>query len=218
MVTRAAKSPFRRSVRGAARSRWVGWLGRLGLAAQGICFTTIAVLALELALGQGGSATDPQGAFRVLANHGWTRALLVLLVVGFVAYALWRLAQALFDRGGQGDYAAGLGRRLIQLGQALIYLGLAASAARVLAGSGGGGARNEKHAVGGILGWPGGPVLVGILGAGFLVVGLVNAYWGLSERFKESLRMDEAGPDAERLLSLVGKVGFVSLAVVLSLI
>ena len=65
----------------------MGWLGRIGLAAQGICFTTIAVLALQLALGDGGEATDPQGAFRVLASHGWTRALLVLLVCGFVGSA-----------------------------------------------------------------------------------------------------------------------------------
>jgi len=112
-----------------ARSEWVGWLGRIGLAAQGICFTTIAALALQLAFGDGGKATDPQGAFRVLANHGWTRTLLVLLVCGFVAYALWRLAQALFNRGDHGRDAAGYFRRLIQLCQALIYIGFAVSAA-----------------------------------------------------------------------------------------
>ena len=187
------------------------------MAAQGVCFTIIAVLALQLAFGDGGKATDPQGAFRVLANHGWTRALLVLLVCGFVAYALWRLAQALFNRGGHGRDAAGYGRRLIQLCQALIYLGFAVSAARVLAGAGGRAAA-ERHAVGGMLTWPGGTELVGAIGAGFLVVGAVNAYWGLSGRFRESMRLDDLGPDGERLVTLVGKVGFVALAVVLVLI
>ena len=130
---------------------------------------------------------------------------------------MWRLSQALFDRGGHGRDPAGLGRRLIQLCQALIYLGFAVSAVRVLVGAGGG-SRGERHAVGGMLSWPAGPELVGAIGAAFLVVGGVNAYWGLSGRFKESLRLDELGPDGERVVALVGKVGFVALAAVLALI
>jgi len=201
----------------AARSRWVGWLGRVGLASQGVCFTIVAVLALELAFGAGGKATDPQGAFRVLATHGWTRALLVLLACGFVSYSVWRLAQALFDRGGHGADPAGLGRRLIQLCQALIYLGFAVGAVRVLVG-GRGGSGNERHAVGGILTWPGGPEIVGVAGAVFIVVGAVNAYWGLSGRFRESLQTSAMGDAADRVLTLLGKIGFTSLCVVLVLI
>ena len=149
----------------------------------------------------------------MLANHGWTRALLVLLVCGFVAYALWRLAQALFNRGDHGQDAAGYFRRLIQLCQALIYIGFAVSAARVLAGAGGS-SRSTRHAVGGILSWPGGPELVGAIGTGFLVVGAVNLYWGVSGRFEESLDL----PERERLVTLLGKIGFVALAVVLGII
>jgi hypothetical protein len=88
---------------------------------------------------------------------------------------------------------------------------------RILSGSGGS-ARGERHAVGGMLSWPGGPELVGAIGATFLVVGAVNVYWGLGERFKESLRLDEARADTARAITLVGKIGFVSLAVVLALI
>jgi hypothetical protein len=43
-----AMSPAER----AARSSWIGWLGRIGFAAQGTCFVIIAVLALELAFGK----------------------------------------------------------------------------------------------------------------------------------------------------------------------
>jgi Domain of Unknown Function (DUF1206) len=68
--------------------------------------------------------------------------------------------------------------------------------------------------VGGILSWPGGPELVGAIGAGFLVVGAVNLYWGLSGRFEESLDL----PERARLVTLVGKIGFVALAVVLAVI
>jgi hypothetical protein len=91
------------------------------------------------------------------------------------------------------------------------------SAARVLAGAGGN-SRSTRHAVGGILSWPGGPELVGAIGTGFLVVGAVNLYWGLSGRFEESLDLEGAPAGRERLVTLLGKTGFVALAVVLGII
>jgi hypothetical protein len=201
----------------AAKSRWVGHLGRVGLAAQGVTFTTIAVLALALAAGEGGEATDPQGAFRTLAEQGWTEALLILLIPGFAAYAVWRFAQALFDRGGQGDDVPGLGRRLIQFVQGLAAVGLAFSVVRVLAGSAGA-RHSEKRVAAGILSWPGGTELVGAIGAGFIVAGLVNAYWGWSGRFRESLRDDNVGQTTDLLLSILGKAGFAALAAVLAVV
>jgi hypothetical protein len=69
-----------------------------------------------------------------------------------------------------------------------------------------------------MLSWPGGPELVGAIGAGFLVVGAVNLYWGLGERFKESLRLNDAAPETERVVTLVGKIGFVALGIVLAVI
>ena len=194
-----------------ARSKWIGRLGRIGFAAQGTCFAIIALLALELAFGKSGRLTDPRGAFVVLARGGWTRLLLVFLAIGFGAYSIWRLAQALFDRGGMGTSPGGLGRRAIQLGQALLYALLTFSAVRVL-----GGARAQgsaKHAAAGMLGWPGGPELVGAIGAAVAIVAVVNFYWGLSGRFTESL-------DADRpeLMKLVGTIGFVALGFVLAVI
>ena len=200
----------------AARSPWIGRLGRIGFAAQGTCFVIIAVLALELAFGESGTLTDPRGAFIVLAAGGWTRVLLVLLAIGFGGYSIWRFAQAIFDRGGMGRSLGGLGRRAIQLGQGIMYSLLTASAVRVLVGArvqGG-----PKRAAAGILGWPGGTEIVGALGAAVAIIAVVNVYWGLSGRFMESLRRDEAEARAEELLKLVGTIGFVALGFVLGVI
>jgi Domain of Unknown Function (DUF1206) len=199
-----------------ARSGWVGWLGRIGFAAQGTCFVIIAVLALELAFGGRGRLTDPRGAFAVLAEGSWTRVLLVLLAIGFAAYSLWRLAQSLFDRGGMGSRPGGIGRRLIQLGQAVLYALLAVGAVRVLVGFHGQG--SPKRAAAGMLGWPGGPELVGAIGVCVGIIAAVNVYWGLSGRFEESLRVHELGGDTERLLRLIGTIGFVALGAVLALV
>ena len=199
-----------------ARSPWVGWLGRIGFAAQGTCFVIIAVLALELAFGRGGELTDPRGAFAVLAQGGWTRVLLVLLAVGFGAYSLWRLAQALFDRGGMGSDPGGIGRRLIQLGQAVLYALLTLSAVRVLLGTRSQG--SPKRAAAGILSWSGGPELVGAIGGAVAIIAVVNVYWGLSARFRESIATRDLSARADRLVTTVARVGFVSLGAVLAVV
>jgi uncharacterized protein DUF1206 len=200
----------------AARSPWIGRLGRIGFAAQGTCFVIIGVLALELAFGSRGRLTDPRGAFVVLAEGGWTRVLLVLLAIGFGGYSVWRFAQAIFDRGGMGSSPGGLGRRAIQLGQAVLYSLLTMSAVRVLAGTHEQG--SPKRAAHGILGWPGGAELVGAIGAAVAVVAAVNVYWGLSGRFMESLRERDAAPRAAALLELLGTTGFVALGFVLGVV
>jgi len=200
----------------AARSPWVGRLGRIGFTAQGTCFVIIAVLALELAFGKSGALTDPRGAFVVLAAGGWTRVLLVLLAIGFGGYSIWRFAQGIFDRGGMGSSPGGLGRRAIQLGQAVLYALLTASAVHVLVGSRAQG--SPKRAAAGILGWPGGPEIVGAIGAAVAIVAVVNVYWGLSGRFTESLRLGEVDVRTEELLKLVGTIGFVALGLVLGVI
>ena len=200
-----------------ARTKWVGYLGRIGLAAQGTCFLVVAILALALAAGEGGKATDPRGALVVLASRGWTKVLLVLLMLGFASYGAWRFAQAIFDRGGKGSDAGGLGRRLVQLGQGLIYFALTVVAAKALTGTRVK-AGEQRHATAGVLGWPGGRELVGLAGFAIIVSGLVSAYSALSERFKDSLATEEMSPGAERSTTVLGKIGLSSLAVVLGII
>jgi hypothetical protein len=207
----------RREARRAARSDSVGWLGRAGLAAQGICFGIIGVLAAALAAGAGGKATDPQGALNALASHGWSKVLLAVLCVGFAGYAIWRFAQALFDRGGMGSDLGGLFRRAIQLVQGLAYTVLAIGAIRTLAGAGdrAGGAR---RAAAGVLGWPGGRELVGLVAAVLIVSGGVTVYWALSLRFEESLATHEMGGHTKRIVVATGVLGLCSLALVLAIV
>jgi len=73
-------------------------IARFGLVAQGISFGLVAVLAIELAFGQGGKATDREGALQTLSHSGIGRIIVFGLACGFGAYALWRLAQVFLGR------------------------------------------------------------------------------------------------------------------------
>jgi hypothetical protein len=209
----AGAATTRRTARRAAHSRTLGVLGRIGLGAQGVCFGIIGILAIGVATGSGGATTDPQGALDALARHGWSRVLVVVLCVGFAGYAVWRLAQALFDRGDMGHDFSGLFRRSIQLVQGLAYVALTWGAVKTLTGTGAqpGG---ERRAAAGILGWPAGRELVGFVAVVLGVTAVVLVYWALSRRFEESLRTSEMGEETRRLVVATGIVGLCALAVV----
>src|SRR5215217_6529881 len=74
-------------------SGWYAWLARGGLIAKGISFGIVGALAIKLAIGAGGKATSREGALQSLAQHTFGKVLLILLAIGFAAYALWRFVQ-----------------------------------------------------------------------------------------------------------------------------
>src|SRR4051812_42008780 len=74
-----------------ARSPVLGWLARAGLASRAAVYAIIGILALKLALGDGGKATDQQGALRTIAGGAFGKTLLVLVAIGLAGYAAWRL-------------------------------------------------------------------------------------------------------------------------------
>jgi Domain of Unknown Function (DUF1206) len=166
-------------VRIRTRRDWQEVLARAGLAAKGVSYALVGVLAIGVALGIGGSATSRNGALHSLAGNTFGTFVLVLLTAGFAAYALWRVLQAF--------YADKWAKRIAYIGRAAIYFGLAYSAARILAGSSGGQSQNQKahKAAAVVLGWPGGPWLVAAAGLVLFGVGCWNLYRGLTRKFED---------------------------------
>jgi hypothetical protein len=62
-------------------SGWYAALARTGLVAKGVSFAIVGVLALKLALGDGGKATSRQGALHSLAGSSIGKVLLVAHLV-----------------------------------------------------------------------------------------------------------------------------------------
>ena len=75
------------------------WLSRAGFVARAAIYLIIGVLALELAVGVGGKATNQQGALQTLARQPFGKVLLVLVAVGLAGYAAWRLTRAALGHG-----------------------------------------------------------------------------------------------------------------------
>jgi uncharacterized protein DUF1206 len=171
--------PVRRAKAKADRGTgWYAVLARTGLVAKGVSFGIVGVLALKLALGDGGKATSREGALQQIAGTTFGTVFLILLALGFAAYALWRFVQAW-----RCDEWP---KRIGYIGRGLIYAGLTYSTAHVVAGGHAQSQNGKAHQTAGmILSWPGGPVLVAIGGAIVVGVGLWNLYRGISRKFED---------------------------------
>jgi hypothetical protein len=195
-------------------------VARFGLIAQGISFGLVAVLAIELALGKGGKATDREGALQTLAHNGIGRVIVLALGFGFGAYTLWRLAQVFLghdveENGGREKW----GKRLSSLGKAAIYGALCWFAFSVaLNEQHGGGSNKEQEATKGIFGWPGGRWIV--YGIALVIAGaaLWNLYRALSGKYKDSLKTGQMSSTELTWTTRIAFVGLTSRAVVFGLI
>ena len=207
----------------AARGPWVERLGRAGLLAQGVSYGLVGVLALMLALGYGGEAESREGALRTLAGNAAGLAVLGALAFGFAGYAIWRLAQAIFDRDGEGTDGKGLAKRASRAGKAVIYGALFVTTVQILldgrrSSSGGSGGSGEDSATAGVLAWPAGQWIV--LGVGLAILGVAGyqLYRAFSEKFMDDIETGSLGAAGETAVEAIGIVGLVARGVVFGLV
>src|SRR5579871_2926280 len=74
--------------RGAATSKWMVMLARLGYAIKGVVYLIIGLLAFQLAAGVGGKVTDQKGALQTISSLPFGKFLLVIVTIGLFAFAL----------------------------------------------------------------------------------------------------------------------------------
>jgi Domain of Unknown Function (DUF1206) len=186
-----------------------------------VSYGIVGVLAVKLAAGAGGRATSRNGALQTLAQHSFGKVVLVVLAIGFAAYAIWRFFEAYAERASHDDGALKRwGKRAGYAGRGLIYAGLTFSAVKILVGSGSGGSQNEKahKTTATVLSWPGGTWIVGVAGGVILGAGLWNLYRGLSRSFEDKWRSGGLSERARKWGGRVGVVGHLARAVVFALI
>jgi Domain of Unknown Function (DUF1206) len=192
-------------------------VARIGLVAQGVSFGLVAVLAIMLALGEGGEATDREGALRTIAQHPVGRIVVIALAVGFACYSLWRLVEAAFGHKLESYRDEGVWKRLSALGKAAIYAALCAAAVSVLLGEESG-SDKEREATAGILGWPGGKWMVIAIAVGIAGAAVWNLWRALSGQYEKQLKEAQMSETERRWTIRIATVGFIARAVVFGLI
>ena len=213
--------PVRRAQTGGervAQSASFEWLARAGFVARALIYAIIGVLAIKLAIGSAGTNASQQGALKTIAHQPFGKVLLILVAIGLAGYSLWRLLHALLGHGPE-DTDSSLDR-VAALGSGTVYALLCAIAVEILLGSSSGssGSSSTHKTTAGVLGWPGGPWLVGIAGTVLIGVGLYQGYRGLSQDFLKDSKTEQMTPRIRQWIEWIGSFGHLARMVVFALV
>ncbi|MDF1794408.1 MAG: DUF1206 domain-containing protein [Thalassobaculaceae bacterium] len=194
------------------RVRRLEAFSRIGFAAHGAVYLLVGWFAVRAALSIG-SPTDARGALDSLVGGPFGWALLGVMALGLLCYALCGVAEAVFDLHEQGDTARGLAVRSGRIISALIHLALAVYAGALAVGltlSGG----SAKGWTAWLMSQPYGPWLVMAVGVGVFVVAMLQVRIAWTATFMEQLVISG---DMRWLAEAIGRTGYLARATVLTL-
>jgi hypothetical protein len=195
-------------------------LGRVGLVATGVLYLLLALLTFRVAIEgrANGEQPDTDGALRLVAEQPLGEVLMALLMLGFAAHAVWRLAEALQDRDHEGDEPKGLAKRFGYAALAVWYAALAGLTGWVLFGNAPDSSGKPQQTTRGVFGWPLGRELIAAVGLGLIATAVASVVFAYRERHLAKLHTEGMSREALRIADLAGKAGYASRAVVFALI
>jgi hypothetical protein len=196
---------------------WAERLARFGYAAKGAVYLVTGALAVGVATGAGGRATDQRGALEEIGAQPFGWVLLGLVAVGLVGYVIWRIVQAVADPDREGRDARGVTRRIGYGLSALVYAGLALTAGQLVLESGGGGS-SPRDWTAWLLSWPLGWVLVAGVGAGVAGYGVYQLYQAYEAEFRDYLELGRMSGREKTWITRGGRFGLAARGVVFGIL
>ncbi|MFD5086074.1 DUF1206 domain-containing protein [Kitasatospora sp. NPDC058201] len=186
---------------------------RIGLCARGVIYVLVGALAIQIGFGDNsGQQAERSGAVGTIGEQPFGRVLLWALVVGLAAMALWRLSEAAFGPAGsdRGKWTVRLGF----LGLAVFYAVISIAVVQTVLVGGSSGSRSSnqtsKEYTSKVLGWPGGRLLVGAVGAVLIIVGTVMAVRAAMRAFEKNLQTNRMSERTRRIVATLGIIGGVA--------
>jgi hypothetical protein len=154
----------------------------------------------------------------LIASAPLGRVAVAAAAAGLLGYALWKLSQAVFGRGPEGGGDPDAKDRIGNAAGGIGYIVFFAVAVRILFGSSSSGSNSPSKAAAGVLGWPGGPVIVGVAGAVMIAVSAYQAWDAWRGKFADDSKLGEMTPFERRAFMVIGRVGLIARALVFMLI
>ncbi|MFJ6949357.1 DUF1206 domain-containing protein [Streptomyces wuyuanensis] len=192
----------------AARSGAVETGARWGLAARGLIYLLIGVLALQVAFGSdGGREADRGGALEELSAQPFGAALLWAVGAGLVGMVLWRLSEALFGAAGPDGRKAR--QRALSAARCVFYAFVAYSVLAFAVGDRGPGSSDQqsRDMTARALELPGGQWIVGLGGVGIACAGVWIGVRAALRKYRKHLKTGDMGRKAGRAVDVTGVAG-----------
>ena len=208
-------------------------IGRVAIGTQGLLYGVVGLLAVQVARGDRGTEASQSGALASVVRQPFGRVLLVVLVIGLVAHATWRLILGVRGEPGDDEDSKSVAKRAANGGRVLLYVALIAGALGLLTsssgssgsgeqgaagGSGGSGGSSEQELTARVLSWPGGKWIVVAVGLAVIAAGVWNAKRGVTRSFLEALDLSSLDESKRRTVEILGTAGYLARGVVFALI
>src|ERR1051326_7242448 len=183
-VAGQAKSATERT----ASNPWLELLERAGYVVRGVLYVVMGGLALALALGIGGTATDPTGTLVILTRFPAGKVFLVAVVIGLGASAIWGFVRVIFAM-----------KLLVGSASAKSHDSLQANIAQVLS-------------------YPAGKwiaLALGLITVGVGIAQFVEAYRAISKHDLKRAEMTEA---ERKVVDTLGRLGMIARGITFTLV
>lgn len=197
--------------RSAGGSGALNMFARLGFVARGIVYIVIGVIAVMLAFGVARHEPDRTGAIEAIADKPFGYLLLWILVIGFLALAVWRFVQAAENRLNLTE-----GQRVKALLCGIAYA-IAFYSTLMFVVHGTKPASSDSDArdfTAQMLSLDGGRVLVAFAGIVLVALGIVMAVRGFGAEFTRHLRMGWMSRGTQDVVVRLGQAGYVARALI----
>jgi hypothetical protein len=168
---------------------WVDPLMRVGYAARGVVYVVVGALVFLAAL-SGAPTPDSQSALGSLLGMPFGKALLGVLALGLIAYALWGFIDGGLDLDDKGTGLKGWAARGAKLISGALHLALAVSVAALALGrdEAARGSDRTDHWTAVLMQQPFGRWLVAIVGAIAIALGVQHFVKAYKEKYKDNVR------------------------------
>lgn len=186
---------------------------RVGLVSYGLVHLLIGWIAAKLAFGNGGDSPSKDGALKQIAQQPLGTLILYVMAAGFASLVVWQLIEMF---AGHRDENGGV-RKFQQAASGLkvcIYGFFGYSSLTMASGDSGSGDKSESLTAK-VLSLPAGQILVAVIGASVVGYACSLIYHGLSEGFREHLKVQGQKGDLGSTYVALGKVGYIGKGIAL---
>jgi hypothetical protein len=191
----------------AANSKPLEYLARGGFIAYGVIHLLFAWLVLQVAMGSSSGETDQSGALQAIGRQPVGKFLIILIIVGLVAMAVWQAFEAAIGESGPQDRTA-MAERFLSGCRAVLYLYFAYLAYKVVKGAAASQGDSQQAGASSLMDKPGGRFLVGLIGVVVVGVGIGIMIYGLTKRFEKHLNTHQMNPNVHRMVRRLGVAGY----------
>lgn len=191
----------------AADSKLLETLARAGFIGYGAVHLLFAWLALQIAFGGSGKQGDQSGALQTIAAQPLGRFLVIGIIVGLVAMAIWQaLEAAIGHRVDTGKTR--MFERIASAGRTVVYVYLAWTAYKVITTAKSSSADSQQKTSEHLMASTGGRLLVGLAGLAVAVIGVGLVVYAVKKAFEKHLKIAEMSPQTRQLSRRLGVAGY----------